>query len=157
MKISKQTWMILGGSAAILGVLGYLYISNKSKKAALAAAQAKNAELEAKGQTVVTKYVTVQPKTATTSTTKTSGSTVSTSTTVDNSMGAGRATWTTGDTMYANYDNVDINNIAGRLTFNDGDVVGTLVEVQDYKGSQLAIVKNANGQKYFVSVSLLTN
>jgi ribosomal 30S subunit maturation factor RimM len=153
MKIAKQTWIILGGSVAILGILGYLYIYGKTKKAALAEADAKLAEAQAKGQTVVTKYVTVQPKTTSTTTVKSSGST----TAVDNSLGAGRATWTTGDIMYANYDNVNINNIAGKLTFNDGDVVGTLVEVQSYKDSQLAIIKNANGQKYFVSVSLLTN
>lgn len=146
MKISKQTWFIIGGSVAMLGILGYLYISNKSKKAALAAAQAKLAEEEAKGPTVVTKYITVTPKTTTTSS--------STSTTT---KPLNTSTWTVGDVMYANYDNVVLANYKGKLTFNDGDVVGTFQSMETVNGVQLAHVKNANGQIYYVGATFLTN
>jgi hypothetical protein len=147
MKISKQIWFIIGGSTIILGIIGFLYISNKNKKAALAATQAKLAAEEAKGPVIITKTVTVAAKPTSTSTSSSKPSAIDPS---------GLATWTPGDTLYARFDNVTISNGSNSLTFNDGDPVGTFVSLETINGTQLVHINNG-GKIYYCGVYLLSN
>jgi hypothetical protein len=146
MKITRQTLYIIGGSVAILGILGYLYLYGKTKKNAAAAAQAKLAELEAKGPVTITKYITVAPKTTT----------VKTPTTPAKVDPSGLATWTVGDTLYSRFDNVILYGNEN-LKFNDGDAVGEFMALKLQDGVQLAQIKNPNGKIYYSAVYFLSN